>query len=215
MSDLSKIQSIVAPLATPAAPALMLGNNLYGGMLNAGIPWGIALIGAFTATVGMELSGMLMCSMALKAFRKQAFGVMWLAIGGALVYAMFVFFGIYTAKNAGTFATMVFITLIAYLGSGIYQYFQDMTGEAELGIKETDAQRKLVAAQARLAKASNGVQSVQSVHRTSVQGLDPDKLRITRDIISKNPNATTREIAAALGFASPSSGKAYKDAVTK
>lgn len=206
MSDLSKLQSIIAPLATPAAPALMLGNNLYTGMIAANIPWGVALVGAVTATIGMELSGMLMCSMALKAFRRQAFGVMWLAIVGALIYALFVFFGIYTAQHAGTFATMVFITLIAYLGSGIYQYFQDQAQDTELTIKETDAQRKLIAAQARLAKVSNGVQQVSKV--SSGQVDTPEALKV-KACWKDNPTWSARQVAAACEV-SPTTASKYK-----
>jgi hypothetical protein len=40
-------------------------------------------------------------------------------------------------------------------------------------------------------------------------------LQKTRDFLQTNPNATTREISALLGAGSPSTGKAYKDAVTK
>lgn len=207
--DLSKLQSIVAPLATPAAPALMLGNNLYIGMINAGISHEVALTGAITATIGMELSGMLMCSMALKAFRRQAFGVMWLAIIGAVIYALFVFFGIYTADNAGTFATMVFITLIAYLGSGIYQYFQDQHGETELAIKETDAQRKLVAAQARLAKASSGVQQVSTVStKKSGQVNTPEAVKVMA-CWKANPTWSARQVASACQV-SPTTASKYK-----
>lgn len=206
MTDLSKWQSLIAPLATPAAPALMLGNNLYTGMIAANIPWGVALIGAITATIGMELSGMLMCSMALKAFRRQAFGVMWLAIIGALVYAFFVFFGIYTAQHAGTFATMVFITLIAYLGSGIYQYFQDQYQDTEMTIRETDAQRKLIAAQARLAKASNGVQPVSKVSSGQVDTPEAQKVKACW---KDNPNWSARQVAAACNV-SPTTASKYK-----
>lgn len=194
--DFSKIQSIVAPLATPAAPALMLGNNLYTGMINAGIPWGIALAGAITATTGMELSGMLMCSMALKAFRRQAFGVMWLTIGGAAIYALFVFFGIYTAKNAGTFATMVFITLIAYLGSGVYQYFQDEFSDNEQGIKQTKAQASLISAQARLTKAGSSNVSLASENLPKVsESFGSDWRRIPAEHRAKIAAMTTRQIS--------------------
>lgn len=204
--DFSKWQSIIAPLATPAAPALMLGNNLYSGMINAGISSNLAMLGAVTATVGMELSGMLMCSMALKAFRRQEFGVMWLAIGGAVIYALFVFFGIYTAKNAGTFATMVFITLIAYLGSGIYQYFQDQFSDTELGIREMDAERKLQNARNRGAKLFGGVQKVSTVH---VDKVDTPEAARVKACWKDNPTWSARQVAAACQV-SPTTASKYK-----
>ena len=78
-----------------------------------------------------------------------------------------------------------------------------------------EAERKLTNSQTRQVKVSNGqpnvVHPVRSVQ--SVQHLDPVKLEKTRQMIEANPNVTTREISAALGFSSPSSGKTYKDAV--
>lgn len=148
--NLSQIQSWVAPIATPAAPAIMLGNGLYQGMVAAEIPSWLALTGAGLGMLGMEFSGALMCTMAIKAFNKRQWSAMWIGIIGALFYALFVFAGIYTSQHSAVFASTVFITLIAYLGSAIYQWFNEQSEEWRLEVTTIKEKTKMLREERRL-----------------------------------------------------------------
>jgi hypothetical protein len=124
---LTRIQAFIAPLATPIAPALLLGNEMYQVMVLVSIPWWLSLVGASIAVAGLESSGALACYMAVKSWRRKNWNALALAVIGAIIYTVVVFGGILIMpqKRASVFAVMVFITLVAYLGYALYASFQE------------------------------------------------------------------------------------------
>lgn len=165
---LPKIQAIIAPLATPFAPALLLGNEMLQVMVLSGIPYYFALVCAFIAVAGLESSGALSCYMAVKAWKRKSWGAMWLAIIGAAVYTAIVFWGIQqmTEQRARVFSVMVFVTLVGYLAYALYQSFieQDIYQEkqSEQKIELTRQQKQLINAQTRQMQWSASAQVGQA-----------------------------------------------------
>lgn len=216
--SLTTIQSWFAPLMAPIAPALMFGNNLYSGMISGGMDKTLALVGATCGTIGVELSGAFACAMAVKAYHKHDTRVMWIAIVCTLIYAVFVFAGIATSKNSATFASAVFISLIAYLMLGVYQDYMDAQKETresvDLEVKTLTAKRLLTNAEARKLKAGvtvqPGVQSstVSSVHSGQFQA-DPAMIKVIQDFWIANPKASSRQVAKACKC-SPTTAIKYK-----
>jgi hypothetical protein len=218
----TSILSIVAPAAAPAAPMILFGAGLHQGMIASGIHPALATLGSIAGAAGVEGTGALMCVAALEAIRRKSPGVAWLAVGGAALYGVFVFAGIYTLKNAQTFALSVLISLIAYVGVGIFQSFarQDADEAKKLTEQtvETDNQTRLIAAQVELTKAqaklakigqaSTVSTDVQSVSSVSSGRLDTSKLDAARAALVSNPDITGRGMAAALGV-SPMTGIKY------
>lgn len=218
MISLTTIQSWLAPLMAPIAPALMFGNNLYAGMISGGMDKTVALIGAICGTIGVELSGAFACAMAVKAYHKHDTRVMWIAIISTLIYAVFVFAGIATSKNSATFASAVFISLIAYLMLGVYQDYVDAQKETrekvDLEVKTLTAQRLLTNAEARKLKAGVTVQqsvhvsSASTVHRGQFQ-TDPQMVKNIQDYWKSHPQASSRDVARACKCSPTTAGK-YK-----
>ncbi len=214
--DIAKFQALYAPFLTPAAPAMVFGAQLNQGMIAAGLPWYLALLGACLGIAGMEMSGALMCSMAVKAYARRQWTAMLLAILGAIMYAVFVMAGVYTAKNSQTFVGLVLITLIAYLGSGLWQWMNDydriVAAHDTNQISRTKAQASLISAQARLAKVSSGVHQTngQAVQRPDGQ-MDSETGRKVRawfvDHAREKPSL--RDCANALHI-SPETARKYK-----
>jgi hypothetical protein len=221
--NINEIQMWVAPILTPAAPATLLGNSLYRGMIVDGVAPNLALVVSVAAAIGTEFAGAIAARAGVEAYRKKKLAHMWLAIVSTIVYAIFVFSGIYNNPHAKAFAASVFVSLIAYLGVAIYQDLQrseeDRLASVNKEIELLDAERKLQNAQNRGAKLSSG-QGNLSIGRTGQtgqtgQGLNPEKLERARQFLEEHPDATTRDVAAAIGVASPTTGKAYRDAILK
>jgi hypothetical protein len=216
--NITAIQAWLAPVLAPVAPALMFGNNLYNGLVADGMNTTIAGIGAVGGTIGVEVSGALACSMAVKAYHQKDTRVMWVSIASAVIYAVFVFAGIARAKNSTTFASAVFISLIAYLMLGVYQDYlaksDETTKQNTEEIARMEAERKLTNSQTRKLKASGAQPSIVSsvsnvVQRGGQFQTDPLMVAAIRDYWKANPKATLREAAAACQCSPMTAGK-YK-----
>jgi len=85
--NITSVQSVLAPILAPIAPAVLFGNNLYNGMLSDPINPTFALLAAVGGTAGVEISGALACSMAVLAYHKRDYKIMWIAIISSLIYA--------------------------------------------------------------------------------------------------------------------------------
>lgn len=216
--NLTDVQSTLAPILTPIAPAVLFGNNLYTGMVADGVNSRFALLSATLGTMGTELSGALACSMAVMAYHKRDYKIMAISIISAIVYAIFVVVGILQAPNTATFAGAVIISLVAYLMQGVWQSYNNRVAteqkESAMRLQEMDAERKLVNAMTRNAKAG-GV----SVQRMSTGGRQATQFQSDTELISEiqaywdaNPNATYREVATAIGCSPMTAGK-YKPGV--
>lgn len=195
--SLTAIQAWIAPILAPVAPALMFGNNLYNGLLADGMNANLAIWGAFGGTIGVEFSGALACSMAVKAYHNKDTRVMWVSIASAVVYAVFVFAGIARAKNSATFASAVFISLIAYLMLGVYQDYLEKKAEAtkrnDEEIKRMDAERRLTNAQTRQMKA--GERKVSPENQKVSETFGNDWRHVPAEHRVKIATMTTKQIS--------------------
>lgn len=219
--NITSIQSIAAPILAPIAPAVLFGNNLYNGMLSDKIDPTFALIAAVGGTAGVEISGALACSMAVLAYHKRDYKIMWIAIVSSLIYAWFVFNGIAQSKNAATFAGAVVISLIAYLMLGVYQSYQyklsNKRDEASIEIGLMDARRKLTNSETRKAKVSSAVfseQNEQNEQPEQPEQLNSAALALVCEHLSKFPNASARDLLRIpnIPFSSPATASKYKKA---
>jgi amino acid transporter len=214
MSNITQIQSAIAPILAPVAPAVLFGNNLHAGMIADKVDPTLAGFAAVLGTGGVELSGALACSMAVMAYHKRDYKIMWVSIAAALVYAVFVMVGIAQARNTSTFAGAVIISLVAYLMQGVWQSYNNklQTAQAEtaLRVAEMEAQRKLTNAETRKAKA--GAVIVQRPAVSSGGGhfvADPAMIAKIQDYWNTHPSASLREAAVVCGCSPTTAGK-YK-----
>ncbi len=156
--NITSLQSTLAPILAPIAPAVIFGNNLHAGMIHDGINPTLALAASVLGTGGVELSGALACSMAVLAYHKRDYKVMGISTASAFIYALFVMMGILQSRNTGTFASAVVISLLAYLMQGVWQSYNNKIrmaqAETDLQVRSMDAERKLVNSQTRNAKVS-------------------------------------------------------------
>ena len=156
--NITSLQSTLAPILAPIAPAVLFGNNLHAGMIHDGINPTLALAASVLGTGGVELSGALACSMAVLAYHKRDYKVMGISTASAFIYALFVMMGILQSRNTGTFASAVVISLVAYLMQGVWQSYNNKIrmaqAETDLQVRSMDAERKLVNSQTRNAKVS-------------------------------------------------------------
>jgi 4-amino-4-deoxy-L-arabinose transferase-like glycosyltransferase len=224
--NLARLQSFIAPLATPAAPALLLANELYRIMLLVDIPAWLSLIAAGVAIVGVEFSGALMCYNAIRAWNRRSWGAMWLAIGGAMIYAVIVWAGIATMEQqrGRVFGVMVLLTLVAYLAYAIYAAFDTADREADKAARASviaakaeaelvAEQRRLTNAQTRQLKAGVSNSSTGQLTASSIQSGQPGQRPIIAitpagqsiiDYLDANGDGwSLREIAAACNNVSP------------
>lgn len=209
--NITNLQSAIAPVLAPIAPAIMFGNNLRAGMVADGVNPTLANFGAVLGTGGVELSGALACSMAVMAYHKRDFKIMWVSIVASVVYAIFVMVGISQARNTATFAGAVVISLVAYLMQGIWQSYSTKLrteqAETDMRVQELNAQRKLVNSEIRKAKVvSNGGRS----GRQATQFVaDPELIATIESYWQSNPAASLRDCAQAVGCSPMTAGK-YK-----
>lgn len=149
---LTKIQALIAPLAAPVPPALLLANEMYQVMVLVQIPGWMAFISACVAVVGLEFSGALASTMAVKSWKRRSWGALVLSVFGTLVYAGIVFGGIQmmTEQRARVFGVMVLVSLVAYLGYAIYQSYRE---QDERQAEQTVQQIELIRQQKQLKNA--------------------------------------------------------------
>jgi hypothetical protein len=158
--NITNIQSAIAPILAPIAPAVIFGNNLHAGMIGDGVNPTLAIVASVLGTGGVELAGALACSMAVMAYHRRDNKIMVVSVVAAVIYAIFVMVGIAQAKNTATFGGAVVISLVAYLMQGVWQSYNNKLrteqAETDMQIKAMEAERKLVNAQTRQAKAGGG-----------------------------------------------------------
>lgn len=202
MPNLNQIQQIFAPILTPAAPAVVLGSQLYNGMVQSGTPSLLAGIAAVSSGIGMEFSGALAFSMILLSMRRKATAPMVLGIVGVIGYAAFAIIGISSAVNGASFATFVLMSLIAFLGSGLASYMQDARKEeqAELAMIQAEtaritAEKNRANAEARLARSGNF-----PVKNGKLPESYRDWRSIPQEEKSKISSMSTAEIVGAYGI---------------
>ena len=207
--NLNQIQSLIAPVATPAAPAVVLASQLYAGSVQAGTNEILAGLGAVASGVGMEASGALAFSMVLLSMRRKAWGPMVFGIIGVVAYAVFAIIGISQAPKGSTFATFVLMSLVAFLASGLYSYMQDARKDDEQHLALVQAETRLTNAQARMAKASSGVQQASSASNGQ---MDTETGRKVKAWFLEHPGASLRDCAGELHI-SPETARRYKPQV--
>jgi len=168
---------------------------------------------AVLGTGGVELSGALACSMAVMAYHKHDYKIMWISILSSIVYAAFVMLGIMQAKNTAAFGGAVGISLIAYLMQGVWQSYNNKLRVAQA---ETDMQISLISAQTRLTnaetrKAKSGAKNTVNTREQSqsIVRLPDAKIAEIGECWKSYPDATYREIAAMVGVSPITAGK-YK-----
>lgn len=190
--NITQVQSILAPMLAPVAPAVLFGNNLYHGMLSDGLAPGLAGVAAVTGTLGVELSGALACSMAVLAYHKRDYKIMVVSIIAAVIYAVFVMIGILQAENTATFAGAVVISLVAYLMLGVYQSYtaklETQRAETELQVRSLKAETNKINAEARRAKVSESYRNLPESYGT-------DWRHVPLEDREKIAGMTTRQIS--------------------
>lgn len=209
--NITNIQSAIAPVLAPIAPAILFGNNLHAGMIADGVDKNLALAGSILGTGGVELSGALACSMAVMAYHRKDTKIMWISVGAAGIYAVFVMIGIMQARNTATFAGAVIISLVAYLMQGVWQSYSEKLrteqAEVDMQVKAMEAERRLQNARNRGLKLSSGG---QTGGRQATQFVtDAALIDAIRAYWRANPAATTRDCAAFVGCSPTTAGK-YK-----
>lgn len=219
--NLPRLQSIVAPVATPAAPAVLLANEIYRVMVSVNINNWIAFTTSIIAIVGIEFSGALMCYNAIEAYRRRTWVPMLLAIAGAIVYAIIVIVGVASMpeERGQVLGVMVLLTLVSYLGYAIYTSFdkQDqitvavVTSEIDL----LNAKRQLVNAETRHAKTQQPAldMSILSSRQLDTPNGQVDITetgqRIMDYLTANNGSGSLRTIAAACDC-SPETARQWK-----
>lgn len=191
--NITNLQSIIAPVLAPIAPAVLFGNNLHAGMIADNVNPTIAGVAAVLGTGGVELSGALACSMAVMAYHRRDYKIMWVSIIAASVYAVFVMVGIAQARNTATFAGAVIISLVAYLMQGVWQSYNNKLrveqAETDMQIARMEAERKLTNAQTRNAKAAGG-----EIYTKLSETFGTDWRRVSLEDRHKIAKMTTNEI---------------------
>jgi len=225
MINLPKLQSIIAPLATPAAPAVLLANEIYRVMIDVNIPFWLAIGTATIALLGIESGGALMCHNGVRAWQRKSYGLMWVAIAGALVYAAIVWAGIATMPEARAriLGTLVFLTLVGYAAYAIYSAVEDSEREAAAGsarrIDEMKAERLLTNAQTRQIKAggllsNRPIEQNGQIEHPKTPAITPLGRRIIDELEANGPpseSRSLRDIARAVGNCSPSTIKTWHE----
>lgn len=212
--NITNIQSIIAPILAPIAPAILFGHNLHVGMLADGVNPTLASVGAVLGTGGVELSGALACSMAVLAYHKRDVPVMRVSIAAACVYAALVVAGIMQAKNTATFSGAVGISLVSYMMQGVWQSYNNKLRmdkeEVSMKVSLINAQKNLVNAEVRKSRIVDPVH----VNNTSTKSgqfpkLTDEKIAEIREYWKNNPRAKLREVGSACGVSVGAANK-YK-----
>lgn len=218
--DLPKLQALIAPVATPVAPALLLGNEMYQVMVAVDINWALSMAAAFVAIIGLESAGALASYMAVKAWGRRDWGAMVLSMAGALLYAAIVMGGValMPEARARVFGVMVFVTLVAYLGYGLYHSYIETEQQAQRRIDNKrdlmKEERLLINAQTRQIKATGHVSSVSSGQLdTSTGQVDTSITPIGQKVLAyldDHPGASQRAVARDVGCSPTTAGKWYQ-----
>lgn len=211
--NITNIQSAIAPILAPIAPAVLFGNNLHAGMIADGVNANLALVASVLGTGGVELAGALACSMAVMAYHKRDTKIMWVSIIAAVIYAIFVMVGIAQARNTATFAGAVIISLVAYLMQGVWQSYNNKLAteqaETDMEISLINAQKNKINAETRKAKTNGFVHANVTQTGGAIVKLSAAKIAEIQQYWVTNPTAKYRDVAQAVGCA-PSTAMKYR-----
>ncbi len=236
--NLQKIYSVLAPMGTPLAPAVVMMAGMYHGLTLSTVPPAIAIVVAIISGLGLEATGALASAMTVKALKKRDWQAMFFAAVGIAGYVIFAAIGILNVPNSQIFVSMIMVSLIAYLVYGVYSYFMDqdektvkenksevektqvqialIEAQTQAQIALIEAQRRLSNSQARLAKASSGQGQVSSVSsgQSGQKAKQYNQVLLMRvsQYMQDNPGCSARDIARALGI-SPTTASEYKQEV--
>jgi len=167
---LDYVASTTAPILTPLAPATILMSGLYTGMVASGVNSYIAYVPAISSGIGMELSGFLAGSLTFRAIKERDLAGGALAVLGIVGYVSFAALGMSKIPNAGVFQAFVFMSLVAYFVTAIYQYFEDkkIKKDKERVDKNDDADR---AAKAEKERIENNIAMLEAQTKSKVAEL--------------------------------------------
>ncbi|MBU3744808.1 MAG: hypothetical protein FGM61_09755, partial [Sediminibacterium sp.] len=175
MDILGRLQYYFAPLTAPVPTAIAVGTSLHNSLLLIpGTPGWLALLGAVTGAIAIELGGGLMFTAAGKAFALRRWGALKVAALGAVMYVAIVIYSIWVGGDSRPIVGSVLVTLIAYLGKAVFDFLREtqeiehnvkieQSAADEREMKIIDAQRKLAAAEARKAKAEIKLQKTHQL----------------------------------------------------
>ena len=215
MFDKYAVATFLAPFITPIAPAAILINTLYFGMIAMGMNTNVALVSSIATGAGAELSGMVAAYAVVQAWRRKKSGHLSVGIIAFSLYVLFMVIGIWAGNNPLALIVAVFLSIIAYLGVAV---LEDLlmehkevaeTTQGQIGL--TKAQASLERAKARQAEAGAPVQQVSTVavHAGRFQ-VDAAQIERIRAYWASNPGASLRAAAEACQC-SPMTAKKYKD----
>lgn len=202
-----KIQTIVAPIAVPIAPAVLLGSEVYHAV-SGRTDWILALIAATFAAIGLEFGTWLLCTSAVTTLEKQQ----WIKGLFSLV-----FIGVYIAAGLWTISqfdsSSKFMILFFFLAPAVYfaQAFivqqnkneQLVTEQVQTEIELIKARTSLTNAEARKAKAEQIVYPPSfGIVRDTVRGEQGEQKDYEKEIyaiLASNSNIGPREMSRLVG----------------
>jgi amino acid transporter len=213
MIDKYEILSIVAPIASPAAPATMLINILYADLTREAVSSNFAMFAAVASGIGAEASGMIAAYVGVQAYRKRKYGLMIVAIIAFVAYASFMALGISAAKQPMTMISMIVISIIAYLAVATFTDLrgssQDEYDTANMQISLINAEKNKINAETRNAKVNGFVHANSTRTSNAIVKLSDEKIAEIREYWTDHPAAKYRDVAIAVGCA-PSTAMKYK-----
>ena len=203
--NLTQLQAVVAPIATPAAPAIIIGMQAYLSMIASGSPQTLAVAGAVLSGVGMEVGMALMLTVMMIAIRRRAWFVVFAACVGILAYVSFAMIGVGGAINGGAFYSYIGMSIVCCAGPGMLEYLKDgqqqQTAHLDAVRAETariEAETKRIRAEAKAARVSTTAHSVDSLPTNAPTNGQPSLQQRVIDFYAVHPSTSTRDAAAAL-----------------
>ena len=179
--SVSHIQYLISPWTAPMPSAATVAVVLYTS-LSALMHPVLAFIFAGMGMIGMESSGGLMFTLGARALVYRRWEVMAAAIVGALCYVGIVIWTIYTSNETRAIVGSVLVTIITYLGVGLYEY-----------LRESDKQRNQIKAER--------LEETQSAADAALKIAEAEKIKsqaraLELDAQTKQINAQTKQIKA-------------------
>ena len=150
---LAHLQSIIAPVAVPMAPAVLLGSKVYGELMKDDVmPHYIALAVSIGSSVGVEaVGGLSSYTAVLKATRRDWWGLFLAVIGVATYIVTLVVSMIYFEAPAfGFFALLTpaaFMVAALFAADGVKR--TEQLQDTDKDIARMNAQKNLTNAEAR------------------------------------------------------------------
>jgi hypothetical protein len=213
-----KLENLI-PIFAPMPPAVVIGLQLYDEVMVAAHDpaWAwLATIAAVLGTVGTIGAEMFAYKYALQAWAEREKGAAAMAFGLALIVSALIVWAVWSSPDSRPLVVAVLVAIVAYIISAIRDYITAKRArreeQSDRQLAMLDEQRKLTNAQARLAKANGGVQSVHfSTGQNGQQAIkeESDKVRRVKAYWKGNPDASLRDCAAACEC-SPETARKWK-----